>query len=89
MLRLRETTSATHKAVELGPQLRRCPAKNFAPASERFARGHDHAGAFRSAMTPASKQIRRFRVERDVADLGDNQPAGAAETNELVVRQPL
>jgi Mycolic acid cyclopropane synthetase len=63
-------------------------AENFAPSAEGFVGGDDQACAFVAAGHQLEKQVGRFRFERDVADLVDDDERVATESGEFGVDAP-
>ena len=63
-------------------------AEHLAPAPEWLVAGHDEAGAFVSAGDQLEEQVRGLGLERDVADLINDQDRDARELGELVLQFP-
>src|SRR4051794_170266 len=64
-------------------------AEDLAPAAERLVAGDDQARAFVAARDEHEHQIRGLRVERDVADLVDDQQRDPLQASEFVVEAAL
>ena len=58
-------------------------AEDLAPAAERLVAGDDQAGPFVAGGDELEEQVRGFGLERDVADLVDDQQRVAAEADEF------
>src|SRR3954454_6989143 len=57
--------------------------EDLAPAPERLVAGADEGGAFVAGRDELEEQVRRLGLERDVADLVDDQQRVAAEADQL------
>ncbi|PBC66310.1 DNA invertase Pin-like site-specific DNA recombinase [Streptomyces sp. TLI_235] len=60
-------------------------AEGLSPPSEGLVRGDDHAGSLVSVRDELEEQVRRLRLERDVADLVDHDQRVAAELDQLLL----
>jgi hypothetical protein len=61
-------------------------AEDLAPAAERLVAGDDERGAFVAAADELEEQVRGLGLERDVADLVDDQQRVAAQPSQLVLQ---
>ena len=64
-------------------------AEDLAPGAERLVGGDDQRGAFVAARDEHEHQVRGLGVERDVADLVDDQQRDPLQPVELVVEAAL
>jgi hypothetical protein len=64
-------------------------AEDLAPARERFVGGDDQRGAFVAAPDEHEHEVRGLGVERDVADLVDDQERESLQPGQFVVQAGL
>ena len=60
-------------------------AEDLAPTAEGLVRGDDESGSFVAGGDELEEQVRRFGLERDVADLVDDEQRVASEAGQLVL----
>jgi hypothetical protein len=59
-------------------------AEHVAPAGERQVAGQDQGGVFVAAGDELEEQVRGVLLERDIADLVDDNPPVTAEPDEFI-----